>query len=118
LRECLCMIGQQHGLGYIESIYRQMIAIEMSHRGLQIDENVLCPACWENRVLSQHNSDCILVEGKILLCVRSLLDYPSQYEFARLKTYMNSLAVPYGLIANFGKKQLYIYGVNPFTTRI
>jgi GxxExxY protein len=113
VRQSILAIGQQHGLGYPETMYRKITAIEMNHNGLSCQSKVEIPARWDSRVLAQHSSDHLLVEDKYLLNVRSLLDQPPKYDFARTKTYLNSLGLKFGLIVNFGKKQLQIYGVNP-----
>lgn len=106
-------IGQQYGLGYPETMYRKIAEIEMKHSGLNCRANVEIPARWHNRILVQYSSDHLLVESNYLLNIRSLLDQPTRYDFARTKTYLNSLGLKIGLIVNFGKKQLQIYGVSP-----
>ncbi len=84
----------------------------MSHKGLRCQAGVEIPARWDGRILAQQSSEYLLVEDSYLLNIRSLLDHPPGYEFARTKTYLNSLGLKIGLIVNFGKKQLQIYGVS------
>ena len=112
IRQNIHAIGQQYGLGYPETMYRKIAAIEMNHNGLRCQAGVEIPAIWDGRVLAEHSSDHLLVERNYLLNIRSLLDHPPVYEFARTKTYLNSLGLKIGLIVNFGKKQLQIYGVS------
>ena len=119
-RSCLSEIKQnvyavvrQYGLGYPETMYRKIVAIEMNHNGLHCQAEAEIPARLDDRVLVQHSSDHLLIENNFLLNIRSLLEHPPEYEFARTKTYLNSLGLKLGLIVNFGKKQLQIYGVNP-----
>ena len=85
----------------------------MNHNGHSCQAEVKIPARWDGRVLAQHSSDHLLVEDNYLLNIRALLDQPTRYDFARTKTYLNSLSLRFGLIVNFGKKQLQIYGVGP-----
>ncbi len=113
IRHNILAVGQQYGLGYSEIVYRRIIAIEMENNGLNCQAKVEIPAILDGRVLARHPSDHLVVEGNYLLSVRSLLDQPPRYDFARMKTYLNSLGLKFGLIVNFGKKQLQIYGVNP-----
>lgn len=113
IRKCILEIGQQYGLGYPETMYRSIIDIELRHNGLLCQTDIEIPAQLDDRVLAKYRSDHLLVENKYLLNIRSLLDYPTQYDFARTKTYLNSLGLKLGLVINFGKKQLQIYGVNP-----
>ena len=94
-------------------MYRRIATIEMNHNGLSCQGEVEIPARWDDRVLAQHSSDHLLVEDNYLLNIRSLLDQPTRYDFARTKTYLNNLGLKFGLIVNFGKRQLQIYGVSP-----
>jgi len=113
VRQSILAVGQQYGLGYPETMYRRIAAIEMNHNGLSCQAEVEIPARWDGCVLAQHSSDHLLVEDNYLLNIRALLDQPTRYDFARTKTYLNSLGLKFGLIVNFGKKQLQIYGVSP-----
>ncbi len=111
IRQIILTIGQQYGLGYPETMYRQIVAIELNYQGLVCQAGVEIPVKWDERTLGQHRSDHLLVENRYLLNICSLLNYPSWYEFARTKNYLKSLGLRFGLVVNFGKKQLQIYGV-------
>jgi len=113
LRRSILAIGQQYGLGHPETMYRSITTIEMNHSGLSCQVEVEIPVRWGGRVLAKHSSDHLLIEDNYLLNIRSLLDQPTRYDFARTKTYLNSLGLKFGLIVNFGKRQLQIYGVSP-----
>jgi GxxExxY protein len=107
-------IGEQYGLGYPETLYRKALTLEFNQTaGLQCRPNILIPAYLDDHMLAQHISDHLLVNDTCLMSIRSLLEYPTQYDFARMKTYLNSLKLPFGLIINFGKHALQIYGVPP-----
>lgn len=112
VRQCILAVGHQYGLGYPDSMYRRIAAIEMNHHGLSCQMDIEIPARWDGHVLAQHSSDHLLVKDTYLLNIRSLLDYPSRYDFARTKTYLNSLDLKFGLIVNFGKRELQIFGVS------
>jgi len=107
-------IGQQYGLGYPETMYRKLVEIEIKYRGLSCQVEAEIPAKLDNQVLTSYSSDHLLVENNYLLNIRSLLDWPSRYDFARTKTYLNNLGLKLGLVINFGKRQLQIYGVDSF----
>lgn len=111
--QSLLDISRQYGLGYPETMYRKIAEIEIMHMGLNCQAGVQIPAKLDDRILAQYASDHLLIENSCLLNIRSLLDYPTQYDFARIKTYLNCLGLKFGLVANFGKKQLQIYGVSP-----
>lgn len=112
VRAIILNIAQQYGLGYPEIMYRTLTSVEMDYRGLNCQTDLGISAKWDGRILAQHLTDHMLVEGQYLINICSLLKHPSSYEFARTKTYLNSLGLKLGLIVNFGKKQLQIFGVN------
>jgi GxxExxY protein len=93
-------------------VYRTIAAIEFQHAALCCNTQVEVPARLDGRVLAHMSSDHLLIEDAYLLDIRALLDQPSVYEFARTKTYLNSLGLKHGFVVNFGKKQLQIYGVS------
>ena len=62
-------------------------------------------------MLAYHKTQLLLAVGKYLIHIRSLLDYPTQYDFSRMNTYLNSLELQFGFVVNFGKRQMQIYGV-------
>jgi GxxExxY protein len=113
VRQNILAIAEQYGLGYPEAMYRRIVAIETNHNDLSCQANVEIPVRFDSKVMTQHPSDHLLVEGNYLLNIRSLVDHPPRYDFARTKTYLNSLGLKFGLVVNFGKKQLQIFGVNP-----
>lgn len=108
----LVTISAQYGLGYPDTLYRKIVAIELAHDGMACQANVGIPAKLSGRMLGYDPSDHLIVAERHLLNIRALLDYPSRYEFARTKTFLNCLGLRSGLVVNFGKKQLQIFGVN------
>lgn len=113
IQQAVKAIGDQYGLGYPETLYRKAAAIELNHNGFRCQSNVIVPARLEGHELAQFTSDHLLVNDMCLLSIRAVLDYPTQYDFARMKTYLNSLKLPFGVIINFGKHELQLYGVSP-----
>ncbi len=104
-------IAKNYGLGYSDPIYRKLIAIELRHQGLACTSEVEVPAKWRDATIGRHQTDCLLVEDRYLVHIRSLVEQPSIYDFARVGTYLKSLDLPAGLICNFGRRQLQFHGV-------
>lgn len=111
IRECVLAIAQQYGLGYPETVYRKLIAVEAVSCGIQCREEMEVPVLWNGEQLTYQWTQQMLMEGKFLIHIRSLLPYPTEYDFTRVKTYLACLDLSIGLVINFGKDQLQIYGV-------
>lgn len=112
VRQCLLALNRQYGVGYSDTVYRRIIEIELMSMGVTCQPNAEIPVTWESKKIGLHVSTHLLIEGRYLLCVRALIDYPMKRDYAQMKTYLNALGLQFGLIVNFGKQRLQIYGVN------
>jgi GxxExxY protein len=111
LRHHILEVARSYGLGYPESVYRQIVALEFQHNQMACVSGLEVSARWHNSLIATHETPLLLVADKYLIHIRSLLDFPTQYDFSRVKTYLASLNLKFGLVVNFGRKQLQIYGV-------
>jgi len=111
IRHCLITIAKQYGLGYPESLYRKIMALELEFQGLTCELEARIPAPWNRDLLAQQLTDHLLVADQHLINIRSLLERPPLYDFARTKTYLAALGLNFGLVVNFSHKELQIYGV-------
>jgi GxxExxY protein len=111
IRHHILEIAQQYGLGYPETVYRKIVAIEMAYHTIPCLTDFEVPARWNGAVLGSHKTSLLLVADNYLVHIRALLDYPTEYDLTRTKTYLASLGLKFGLVVNFGRRQLQIYGV-------
>jgi len=113
IRELILAVAQQFGFGYPETVYRRLLAIEFSHHNLTVKEDAVVPVIFHDGPTMKMNTQHILVNNEVLLHIRSLLDKPSTYDYARTKNYLTHLSLPSGLVVNFGRNQLQIEAINP-----
>lgn len=90
------------GPGLLESIYEQILAIELKNKGLKIETQVPIPVFWKgNEIGTGYRAD-ILIERKVLIELKSvekvLPVHPKQ-----LKTYLKVLDLKLGLLINFNE---------------
>lgn len=111
IRECILAIGRQYGLGYPETVYRKLIAVEAVSCGIRCSEEVEVPVLWNGERFTYQWMQLLMMEAKYLVHIRSLLPYPTEYDFTRMQSYLTCLGLSIGLVINFGKNQLQIYGV-------
>jgi GxxExxY protein len=112
LRQLALAIGQQYGLGYPDTMYREIINLEANYYDLSCQSKVEVAAQWNGTILARHATDYLLFGQRYLVGVYSLLDWPTAYHFAQMRTHLKHLGLSFGVLLNFGKKQLQIYGVN------
>ena len=111
VRQAILAVGHQYGLGYPETMYQQITAIDLEYRGLSCTTNIELLAKRGETTLARYQSDHLLVADKYLFNIRSILERPAPYEFLRTRTYLDILGLQFGFVVNFGKKQLQIYGI-------
>ena len=102
-------IAQHVGLGYLSSVYHTLLSLEYPAQGYQCLPEVDIPT--PDKKSSHHAPSYLLVESAILIQINAILDAPTDYHFSEIKTYLRALGLKAGLIVNFGKKQLQIFGV-------
>lgn len=112
IRDAVIYIAHQFGFGYPDTVYRRLLAIEFVHTGLQVIEETVVPAKISKATVVDMDTQHILVDGQVLIHVRSLLDQPSGYDYAQTKNYLKHLDLTMGLIINFSREQLQIHAVS------
>lgn len=111
VRQIILNIHDHYGLGYPETVYRKIAEIDLNHAGLKCESHQKVSLKLSADIAHEFITDYFLIAETYLLNIRALLSYPTKYDFAQMKTYLNQLGVKVGLIANFGKQQLQIFGV-------
>ena len=111
IRRCIVAVARQFGLGYPETVYRDLLAVEFAHCNLDCQTEVEVPASWQGQSLGTQKTQHLLVAQKYLVHTRSLLDTPTPHDFTRLKTYLTAVDLKIGLVINFGRTLLQIHGV-------
>ncbi len=111
IRYCLLNIHEQYGLGYPESVYRKILAIDLTHHQIPCATDLNIPVEWAAGKFISQETPHILVAEQYLVHIRSMLDYPTSYDFTRTRTYLETLGLRFGFVVNFGKTELQIHGV-------
>lgn len=112
VRDAIQFIARQYGLGYSDAIYRGLVFVELTHLGITCRENIEVPARWQNEIVAHYRTPFLLVGDAYLVHICALSHRPHSYEFKRMKTYLGSLGLEFGLIVNFAHKQLQMYEVS------
>jgi len=63
--------ARQYGLGYPDTLYRKILAVETAYRGLECQQNVVVPASWGGRILAHQPSEYLLVGETCLINMRA-----------------------------------------------
>lgn len=94
-------IHQKLGPGLLESVYEQVLAIELRKQGLRVETEKFLPIIYEDhRIENAYRMD-LVVEGSVIVELKSTSQMLPVYG-KQLKTYLALSGLEVGILANFG----------------
>ncbi len=91
------------GPGLLEDVYEEALCHELELRGLEVQRQVPVPIEYKGRQLTKRLKLDLLVNGSIIVEVKSMDDYHDIFQ-AQLLTYLRLTKNHLGLVINFGEK--------------
>jgi GxxExxY protein len=88
------------GFGFLESVYRKALVIELLKTGLKVEEEKPLKVYYENQVVGDFFVD-IFVEDEIVVELKAVKSLSKEHE-VQLVNYLNGLRKEVGLLINFG----------------
>lgn len=113
LQQIILRIGASYGLGYPETVYRQLISIELTEAGINHICDLQIPVYFDEHSIGTQFSRCILIENKFLINVKSQFKVIPTAEYLGTKSYLKALDLYVGWVVLFGIDQLEIKAVLP-----
>lgn len=94
------------GYGFLEKVYENALAIELSQRGFRIQQQDRIEVYYQGHVIGEYFADIVVNESVILelKAVRKLIDGHQ----AQLLNYLKATPYEVGLLMNFGPKPQHI----------
>jgi GxxExxY protein len=89
------------GPGLLESAYQAVLVEMLRREGLSVREEVVIPIAFEDMVIDKGFRADIIVEGKLLLELKSV-EKLAPVHGKQLLTYLRLANLPLGLLMNFG----------------
>jgi GxxExxY protein len=111
IRQRVVNLAHQYGLGYPEIMYRKLTAVEMERHNLKCVSDIGVTPKWTGRNLPRHQTSYLRIADNYLTHIRALLPHPPAHDFQTMKNYLKHLGLQFGLLINFGQRELQIYGV-------
>jgi GxxExxY protein len=88
------------GFGFLETVYKKALAIELSRTGLKYEEEKPLKVYYEDQVVGDFFVD-IFVENEIVVELKAVTGLAKEHE-VQLVNYLNALKKEVGLLVNFG----------------
>jgi GxxExxY protein len=88
------------GRGFLEKVYENALALELSRRGLQVQAQQPIEVRHRGEVVGQYFAD-LVVEGEVIVEAKSVASLDGAHE-AQLINYLKATGIGVGLLINFG----------------
>jgi len=90
------------GFGFLESVYRKAMAIELLKNDLKLEEEKPLKVYYENVIVGDFYVD-LMIENEIIVELKSVQNLANEHE-VQLVNYLNGMKKEIGLLINFGPK--------------
>ncbi len=97
---CAYKVHKKLGYGFLESVYKKAMVIEMNKAGLRCEEEKSLKVYYENEVIGEFYID-LFINDEIIVELKSIQNLAKEHE-VQLVNYLNGLKKELGLLINFG----------------
>ena len=86
--------------GYLESVYKKALLIELREAGLEVEDEVELPVLYKGHVIGDFRAD-IIVEGSVIIELKAVAHLLPAHAI-QLVNYLTIAKIDNGLLINFG----------------
>ncbi|MEW6620662.1 MAG: GxxExxY protein [bacterium] len=101
--QCIIKVHQTPGPGFLESIYRRAMVIELTKQGLRVETEKEILIYYEGEEVGKHRLD-ILVESKVIVELKTVEEL-SKAHYAQVRSYLKATGVKVAILVNFAKEK-------------
>ncbi|MBN1518268.1 GxxExxY protein [Candidatus Sumerlaeota bacterium] len=99
--DAVIRVHSRLGPGFLESIYRNALTIELSQRKIYFEAEKEYPVMYEGRLVGKHRLD-LLVEDTVIVELKTVEEFHKAH-YAQLRSYLKAAKKEVGLLVNFAK---------------
>lgn len=104
LMACSANIRSKLGPGYLESVYKNAMLVELQKKGLAYEVERPINVYYDDVLVGEFKAD-IVVEGCLILELKSVNSLHMAHEI-QLVNYLTATRIDNGLLINFGSEEL------------
>ncbi len=112
VRQAMFSIVQTYGIGFPQTVYRDLIATECKFIGLDCNRDVEVPVVWNEVSFGSQPISHLLIDNQILVLVTSNVSAPATFDFLKTRSYLKALHLDIGLVINFGRHNVQMVGTS------
>jgi GxxExxY protein len=99
-------VHKELGPGFLESVYEEALALELTTVGLTFERQKLLPVFYREHVVGEHRLD-LLVERKIIVELKAISQL-EKIHFAIVRSYLKASGLHDALLVNFAAPTLVV----------
>ena len=96
---CAYQVFNQFGFGFLESVYKKAMIIELSKINLKTEAEKLLKVYYDKQIVGEFYVD-LFIEDEIIVELKSVKNLAKEHEI-QLVNYLNGLKKDIGLLINF-----------------
>ena len=101
--QCAYNVRKELYAGFLESVYKNALLIELRKNGLKVDKEVPINVHYNNVIVGEFQAD-IIVEDSVILELKAIQKLSTIHE-AQLVNYLTATNIEHGLLINFGSEK-------------
>ena len=103
---CCYAVSNSLGIGFLEKVYENALAIELEKAGVSFSRQVPIPVRYEGRLVGDFVADIVVAESVLveLKAVKAL----EEAHFAQCMNYLKATGMPLCLLVNFGTPHVHV----------
>jgi len=101
--ECIIKVHQTLGPGFLESMYRKALLIEIRKSGLAAETEKEVVILYENQEVGRHRLD-VVVEAQVIVELKTVEDL-SKAHYAQVRSYLKATSLSTAILVNFAKEK-------------
>jgi GxxExxY protein len=90
------------GFGFLESVYRRALVVELRHRGVPVDEKVSYPLSHRGQSVGVYEAD-VIADKRVIVEVKTGVTHDPNAP-TQLLNYLSAAKLDLGLIVHFGPR--------------
>jgi GxxExxY protein len=99
-------VHKELGPGFLESMYEEALAIELTNAGIPFERQKLLPVFYREHVIGEHRLD-LLIERKLILELKAISQL-EKIHFAIVRSYLKASGLDDALLLNFASTRLVV----------
>ena len=103
IRGAIFEVHKVLGYGFLEKVYEKALMIELSGRGVSVENQVPLKVSYKEQIVGEYFAD-LLVEGRVIVEIKAVANLLNEHQ-AQLLNYLKATGICVGLLVNFTRNK-------------